>query len=57
MSPKYDPNLEKYLKEYQENPRSRVFAPLAEAYRKSGLIDEAIDICREGLEYLSLIHI
>jgi len=51
MSPKYDPNLEKYLKEYQENPRSRVFAPLAEAYRKSGLIDEAIDICREGLEY------
>ena len=51
MSPKYDPNLEKYLKEYQENPRSRVFAPLAEAYRKSGLIDEAIEICREGLEY------
>jgi len=51
MSPKYDPNLEKYLKEYQENPRSRVFAPLAEAYRKSGLVDEAIDICREGLEY------
>ncbi len=51
MSPKYDPNLEKYLKEYQENPRSRVFAPLAEAYRKSGLIDEAMDICREGLEY------
>ena len=51
MSPKYDPNLEKYLKEYQENPRSKVFAPLAETYRKSGLIDEAIDICREGLEY------
>jgi len=51
MSPKYDPNLEKYLKEYQENPRSKVFAPLAEAYRKSGLIDEAIEICREGLEY------
>lgn len=51
MIPKYDAYLEKYLKEYQENPRSRVFAPLAEAYRKSGLIDEAIEICKEGLEY------
>jgi tetratricopeptide (TPR) repeat protein len=51
MIPKYDPYLEKYLKEYQENPRSRVFAPLAEAYRKSGLVDEALEICREGLEY------
>ncbi|MEI6080276.1 MAG: tetratricopeptide repeat protein [bacterium] len=51
MIPKYDQYLEKYLKEYQENPRSRVFAPLAEAYRKSGLLDEAIEICREGLEY------
>ena len=51
MIPKYDPYLEKYLKEYQENPRSRVFAPLAEAYRKSGLIDEAMEICKEGLEY------
>ncbi|MCX6112586.1 MAG: tetratricopeptide repeat protein [Proteobacteria bacterium] len=51
MIPKYDPYLEKYLKEYQENPRSRVFAPLAETYRKSGLVDEAIEICKEGLEY------
>lgn len=51
MAPKYDPSLETYLKEYQANPRSRIFAPLAEAYRKSGLVDEAIDICKEGLEY------
>lgn len=51
MSPKYDINLDRYLKEYQANPRSRVFAPLAEAYRKSGLVDEAIEICKEGLEY------
>ncbi len=51
MAPKYDPSLETYLKEYQANPRSRIFAPLAEAYRKSGLVDEAIEICREGLEY------
>jgi len=51
MGKNYDPYLQKYLREYQENPRSRVFAPLAEAYRKSGLVDEAIEICREGLEY------
>src|SRR5215211_6978494 len=38
-----------YLKKYQDDPTSRVFAPLAEAYRKSGLIDEAIEIAREGL--------
>lgn len=44
-----DKFLNEYLKIYQENPRSRVFAPLAEAYRKSNLIDEAIEICIEGL--------
>ncbi len=44
------PMLYRYLKSYQENPRSRVFAPLAEAYRKAGLLDEAIEICREGLK-------
>jgi tetratricopeptide (TPR) repeat protein len=38
-----------YLKKYQEDPQSRVFAPLAEAYRKAGLVDEAIEIAREGL--------
>lgn len=38
-----------YLKRYQEDPGSRVFAPLAEAYRKAGLLDEAIEIAREGL--------
>lgn len=47
----YDVFLEKYLKEYQENPHSRIFAPLAESYRKSGLVDEAIEICKEGLQY------
>lgn len=39
-----------YLKRYRENPASRVFAPLAEAYRKAGLFDEAIEIAREGLQ-------
>ena len=48
-SPSYSPALYHYLKKYQEDPHSRVFAPLAEAYRKAGLIDEAIDIAKEGV--------
>ncbi|MFZ9595035.1 MAG: tetratricopeptide repeat protein [Bdellovibrionia bacterium] len=44
------PLIYRYLKKYQEDPRSRVFAPLAEAYRKAGLVDEAIEIAREGLQ-------
>jgi tetratricopeptide (TPR) repeat protein len=46
----YHPQLYQYLRRYQEDPSSRVFAPLAEAYRKAGLIDEAIEIAREGLK-------
>ncbi len=45
----HSPALYHYLKKYQEDPQSRVFAPLAEAYRKAGLVDEAIDIAREGV--------
>jgi tetratricopeptide (TPR) repeat protein len=52
MDGEYSPILYDYLKKYQDNPRSKVFAPLAEAYRKAGLVDEAIEIAREGL----LIH-
>jgi tetratricopeptide (TPR) repeat protein len=47
--PSYNPIIYSYLKRYQEDPTSRVFAPLTEAYRKAGLIDEAIEIAREGL--------
>ncbi len=43
------PLIYHYLKRYQEDPTSRVFAPLAEAYRKAGLLDEAIDIARDGI--------
>jgi len=47
---KLHPAIFGYLKRYQEDPGSRAFAPLAEAYRKSGLVDEAIEIAREGLK-------
>lgn len=49
VEPKGTPQIYHYLRRYQDDPRSRVFAPLAEAYRKAGLLDEAIEICRDGL--------
>lgn len=44
-----NPQIYHYLRRYQEDPRSRVFAPLAEAYRRAGLLNEAIEIARDGL--------
>lgn len=48
----YDP---KAIEEYQlillKNPRSPVFAALAEAYRKMGLIDEALEVTQRGIKH------
>ncbi len=41
--------LERYLRIFQENPDSRVFAPLADLYRRLGKLEEAEEICREGI--------
>lgn len=51
MANPYQPLIFGYLKKYQEDPQSRVFAPLAEAYRKSGMVDEALEIAQEGLKH------
>jgi tetratricopeptide (TPR) repeat protein len=45
----FSPLIFDYLKKYQDDPRSRVFAPLAEAYRKAGMLKEAVEIAQEGL--------
>ncbi len=49
--------IEKLKARYEENPEGRYFAPLADAYRKSGQIDEAIELVKQGLtrhpDYLS----
>lgn len=46
-----DPALmKKYLAIYKKNPRSKVFALLADLYRKQGVIDKAHTICRAGLK-------
>jgi tetratricopeptide (TPR) repeat protein len=50
--PSFTPVVYRYLRQFQEDPTSKVFAPLAEAYRKSGLLQEALKIAREGL----LVH-
>lgn len=48
----YDP---KKIEEYQlillKNPRSPVFAALAEAYRKMGLLDEALEVTQKGVKH------
>jgi tetratricopeptide (TPR) repeat protein len=56
--------LVKYLDLYNEKPHSRVFAPLAESYRKLGMFDEAFKVLRDGIKrhpsyvlgYLVLAH-
>ncbi|HXY68472.1 MAG TPA: tetratricopeptide repeat protein [Gemmatimonadales bacterium] len=49
--------IEKLERRYAENPDGRFFAPLADAYRKAGRVDEALDLVRAGLakhpDYLS----
>jgi tetratricopeptide (TPR) repeat protein len=42
-------DLERYLRIYQENPDSRVFAPLADMYRRLARFREAEQVSREGL--------
>ena len=44
------PLLVKYLRAYEQNPKSRVFAPLAEVYRKLGMKEKAFDILKRGLK-------
>lgn len=41
----------KYQTDYEKNPRSRVFAPLAETYRKLGMVDKAMEILSQGIRF------
>lgn len=41
--------LTKYTLMYEKKPKSRVFAPLAETYRKLGMLDDAFRILKEGI--------
>lgn len=41
----------KYQADFEKNPRSRVFAPLAETYRKLGMSDKAMAILSQGIRF------
>ena len=43
--------IEKLERRYAENPKGRNFAPLADAYRKAGQLDQAVELCKSGLEH------
>lgn len=43
--------IERYQLVLEKDPRSQVFAPLSEAYRKMGLIEEAFRISSRGVQY------
>lgn len=50
---RYSTLILKYEKILDENPRSKVFAPLAEIYRKLGNYEQAKKILKKGLSYNS----
>ena len=42
--------IEKLKEKVAKDPNSRLFVPLAEEYRKEGMMDEAIEVLQKGLE-------
>jgi two-component SAPR family response regulator len=42
--------VDELKKRLTQNPDSLIFVPLADAYRKAGLLQDAIDVCTKGLE-------
>ena len=45
--------IEEYQKILMRNPSAKVFAPLSEAYRKMGLLQQALEICETGVRHNS----
>jgi tetratricopeptide (TPR) repeat protein len=44
-----NPELDDLFERYKAAPKSHVFAPLADACRKAGMLDEALEICARGV--------
>ncbi|MEO0191020.1 MAG: tetratricopeptide repeat protein, partial [candidate division WOR-3 bacterium] len=36
---------------YNKDPKSRIFVQLADAYRKNNMVDEALEVLNQGLQY------
>ena len=47
---KLPPEIDQLTQKLVSDPKSRVFAQLADAYRKIGMLDEAIETAKRGLE-------
>ncbi len=45
------PILIRYLRQYEKDPKSKVFAALAEIHRKNGMLDDALKIYHQGLRH------
>ena len=43
-------DIEKLKDKFEKGPDSKLFLPLAEEYRKEGMLDEAIEVLQTGLE-------
>lgn len=44
-----NPELNDLFDRYRRSPEGHVFAPLADACRKAGMLEEAVEICEKGL--------
>ncbi len=42
--------IDKLREKVEKDPNSRLYVPLAEEYRKEGMMDEAIEVLQKGLE-------
>jgi tetratricopeptide (TPR) repeat protein len=45
------PKIEELQEKLANDPKSRLFLQLAEEYRKCGMPEEAIEVCKEGLKH------
>ena len=45
------PEVDKWTQQLVLDPKSKVFAQLADVYRKIGMVDEAIETCKRGIEH------
>jgi tetratricopeptide (TPR) repeat protein len=45
------PEVDRYLAALVKDPKSKAFVPLADTYRKAGMLDEAIQVAKDGLKH------
>ena len=45
------PEIDKWTQQLVLDPKSKVFAQLGDGYRRIGMIDEAIETCKRGIEH------